>query len=477
MSYCPYCGAPVKEGASYCPSCNHPLLVNLYDRFERIIKPRMRESISENFSQVDEIESENEVENILYDERIESRIRELDELIRKKETYGEPIGDLLFEKAGLYFQKRDLSTASMILKTALSNFENEGNLLNEAIAHNELGLIQEDLGIYDDAIFHFQNAIDIFKELNDYSRLIKVYNNLANVYLILNDLEHSYEYYIRALEIAKKENLLLERIKTESNLVDVLIFLKKFNTARKILNKNLRYFKENSDAYGIALTLTKFGKLYYYLGKNHFDQAINSLKECLEIIDQIREKTTPYIIAHMEWECFLLLGKIYINLGYYDEAETYLIRSLEAIRTFEFGDSIKEGDVLESLGIIYLKKEQYHKSLEYYSLALEIYNKFGEDLKNAEINYKMGNIYFEFFKNYEKALDKFERSYELYRQLNDTKGMAECLHKLGDIFIAIGDINSAIKYFEEAKQAFQEIYDINSIELINEKIRSLTNDF
>ena len=116
----------------------------------------------------------------------------------------------------------------------------------------------------------------------------KVYNNIANVYYLLNDIEHSYEYYDKALKLAVKENLITEEIKTSSNLVEILFNLEDYDKIDKILNRNLEYFRQIGDPYGIIITLTKIGKLDYLIGPDKFNSSIKNLLEALEIVNRIK---------------------------------------------------------------------------------------------------------------------------------------------------------------------------------------------
>ena len=200
-------------------------------------------------------------------------------------------------------------------------------MLNVAIAHNEKGLIQEELGYFDNAIYQFERAIEILIELNDIKKLLQVYNNLANIYFVLKNLEKSYEYYQKAISLAKQEELFLEEIKTSSNLVDVLFFLKNYERIKDILRQNAIYFRQVGDILGIINTLTKYGKLYYHLGEEYYTKSKNSFVNALELINKIRNQISYQGKAQMEWECFLYLGIYHTYTQHYAVAEDQLLKS------------------------------------------------------------------------------------------------------------------------------------------------------
>jgi len=471
MKTCPYCGFQIEEHWSYCRNCNKPLIANLEDVLDRNVKFPYDEP---EIYHLDLEEEKDTFDNlVIKDEEVDQKIKKIDDALESKEVLGEPIpGSLLLEKSSLYYKKRDLSEALKNLELALKNFKEENDLLNTAICYNEIGIIQEDNGFFDQAIYDFNRSLEILKDLNDKSKIIKVLNNLGNVYFIIKDLEHSYNYYQEAFQLSQQENLIVDEIKSSSNLVEVLYLLHDYDRIKKILEKNSEFFKENEDVYGIIQTEIKYGKLYYIIGED-YDESSQHLTEALELIKKIEENISVYIKAKLEWECYLYLGKIYLLRDNRTKAEIFFIQSLEAVRIFEISDNIKEGEILENLANVYISKGDIERAIEYYDLAGEIFFKFGDNIKNAELKFKIGNIYLEFEEDTIKAINLFEKALDIYEDLGYIKESALILHKLGDIYLNKRMIENAILYFEKARTYYQKIKDEYSTELLNEKIKSL----
>ncbi|MFX1597439.1 MAG: tetratricopeptide repeat protein, partial [Promethearchaeota archaeon] len=164
MKTCPFCNTPIESHWSYCRNCNKPLITNLDDSLRKDLK------LTYDGQEVQHLDLEENGENfdsiIINDKEIEQRINEIDETLERKEVLGEAIpGGLILEKSSLYYKKRDLSNALKNLELAIKNFEKEKDLLNIAICHNEIGIIQEDYGFFDQAIYHFNRSLEILKEL------------------------------------------------------------------------------------------------------------------------------------------------------------------------------------------------------------------------------------------------------------------------------------------------------------------------
>ncbi len=480
MNYCPFCKKRVEDHWSFCRHCNKPLIVNIKKKFTEIREYPI-DGLTFN-SYEESIEEENYDFYIIKDDNIERKIQEIDKNLEQKETHGELVGSLLLEKSSLYYKKRDFSTALKILEMALKNFGEENDLLNIAISHNEIGLIQEELGFFDEAIYHFDRTLENLKELKDNNKIVQVYNNLGNAYYLIKDLENSYKYYQEALKLAEREKMLFEEVKSSSNLVEILFLLKDHDRIAKILARNSDYFRKNEDLNGIINTLIKYGKLYYFLGEDYYDQSYESFNDALSLIEKIKEDITTIIKARLEWECFLYLGKLNLLWDNDVDAEDYLLKSLESIRIYEIRDDLKQGVVLEALGNLYEIKGENNKAIDFYKLSSEIYYQFGDDPKIAEISTKIAQIYLDYLDNNSKAIEYYNNALKVFEKLNFSKEAAETLNQLGDIAVNKGLIEMALLDLEQAKNYYEDIKDEYNIKLLVEKIKSLKssnkfNDF
>lgn len=477
MKSCPYCKKEININWSYCHHCNKPLIVNLNKEIgKQKIESRDTNSISiydKKISTLSPLSQPYDLETISEDE-FDLKIQEIEKRIQQRVIFGESIGSLQLEKANLYYQKKDLVSSLKTLESAVNLFTDDNDFLNIAVSYNEIGLIHEETGFFDDAINLFEQAIEILKDLNDYKVIIQVYNNLANVYHHLENLEKSYEYYDKALKLAERENFALEEIKTSSNLVELLFLLKEYGKIERILKRNLEYFRYTNDNYGVIISLTKMGKLYYYMGESRYRQANQSLKDSLDLIT----KSGGYDLlmkAKLKWECYLYLGKLNLAQTNLESAEEYLHKSLETIRIIEEKNT-NECLILEPLAHLNEFNGEYTKAIKYYKICNDIYRKFGNDVRIAELKYKIAHIYLENSKDESEAIKFYEEALEIFEDLNYSRESAEILHKLGDIYLNSEIIELALEYFEKAKEFYQEYQDEYNLNLIMSKINSLINE-
>ncbi|MFO8019884.1 MAG: tetratricopeptide repeat protein [Promethearchaeia archaeon] len=461
---CPYCNKQVNPEWRFCKHCNKPLIVNL--------------KVSEKYTDSEKTEgfavTNTHQGNLFrtFDSESKDKLNALEDQIEGNLQKLEPIGSLLLEKAGIYYNNRDFSNSLKILKEALEAFQEEKNRLKIAITHNQIGLILEEKGFYDEAIYHFDDSLKILKQLQENAKLIKVYNNIANAYYLIQDIEQAYSYYKKALNLAKKEDLMDDVIKTNSNLAEILIILNQFEEADQRLQQNLRYFQNTNEIYGMVNTYNKLGKLYFLKNTRDYETSISFLNKALNLIEQIQEKISPYMKAELEWESYFYLGKTYLKKQEIKKAENHLFLSLDAVRTYHPRESINEALVLETLAKVYEIKEEFSKSIEYYTLANKIFSKFGQDEKKAKGTYKIGQIYLELSK-LDKALRKFENALQLYEELEYIKQVADIHHAIGKIYLKENLVDLAISSFREAQHYYKEIQDVYHVDLLKEKINSL----
>jgi len=465
MNKCPFCRSPIEISWSYCRSCKN--IDILYNNRVRPI-PDGTSIYSNDFGE----EEEHFDVTIIDDETIEYELSQLEIQLTDSERIGKNMGNLLLKKASLYYKKRDFPKALKNLELALDNFKEEENIMNLIITHNEIGLIHEETGFFDQAIYHFDRALSFIEEIDDDIKKIQVLNNIGNVYHLINDLENANKYYQKALTLADSENLELEAIKTASNMVEILLSLEDFDRVKKILKRNLDFFIQTDDIYGVIQTRTKYGKMFYHLGEEYYDQSFSSLTSALELVDGIKNQISIFVRKKLEWECFLYLGYLHTlwdNL----EAEDYLLKSLEAVRTFEIQENVKEGIVLEAIAKFYSLKGEDRKAIDYFGYSKDIYQKFGDKLKIAEMKYQVAKIFQEYIQDNQKAIQYYEEALEIYENFNKSKIAADIHDKLGDLALSNFEYDLALSNFEIAKKLYAELEDEYNKAIIDGKINSL----
>jgi CHAT domain-containing protein len=222
-----------------------------------------------------------------------------------------------FKKAYIYLNQM------LLMKDSLTE-------RNKVAIFNRLGMINNDLGKYDNAILYFKKAKDIFIKYygEDYSILSLVYNNMAISYKMKSDYEKSLEYYSIALNKLKCSSLTMKE---------------------KLLEKSKIYLN--------------IGNLYLETGD--YKQAVLSLEKSLHL-------KLKYGFEGLE-NVYWYLAKTYENLREEDANKYYI----KCITTFGENKKIKNiynsALLFKDYATFLLKTNQRETALKYYIKSLQIH--------------------------------------------------------------------------------------------------------
>lgn len=203
-------------------------------------------------------------------------------------------------------------------------------------------------------------------------------------------------------------------------------------------------------------------------------------------------------------QMFDLTGRIYMNLGQYEQAETLLQRGLEIRQNIYETGHAEISKSLHNVGVLYWNRGQYHTAEEYlreaFQLKEEIYTGQNEslaatmtalaivlkELRNFEeaeplyrdalamnlelfgeihesVAYSLNNLgnYLESIGEYQQAEEHYQKSLDIYIELYGENHplVAGRLNNLGGLQLINGDIREAKRYHEEALRIRQSIFN------------------
>lgn len=395
----------------------------------------------------------------------DSEIRALRERINYANDNEEPTGYFMIKLANILIEK-SLSTNEALnyLESAEDEFKATEDSWGLAITRNELGLFYEERGDFMTALNNFESSLKLLEELDDSVSQIKIINNIGNVYLKMKEYDTAFSNYKKAYNISRSINFQFGIISSLNNTIDVLLFLHNYKLANDVLKGNLDYFTRTGNNFGISITYSKFGKLYYAQGQNYYDLSMKFFENAVEI------KTSGGYHKEMI-DDLIFIAKIHSESGSVNLAENFLLQGLNTARTFDLSE--REGEIYNLLGEIFELSENFDEMNNYYNLALENYKDFGKDEKIVELIEKLAKIELKYFNNNEKSLHLEHDVLDIYRNQGYQKMVAETLLRISDIHLDLGDEKSAIECLTEARHIYEDLLDEFTAELIKEKLNSL----
>lgn len=244
--------------------------------------------------------------------------------------------------------------------------------------------------------------------VNDSINLSKVYRYRAGFFKNTQVYDSSFYYYLKAEKIFLKLN-------------------DKINYANILFNKGIVQHKVN-DYFGAELSLSK--AYYIFKDSNDKDKLYGTLNQ---------------------------LGLVCNELKEYDRAADYHLKALETVRDFKLqSEEHQEAVCYNNLGYLYLKQKKYKEASDNFESALKDKKILGDDpeLYSSLID---NLAYCRMQLNDNNQLPKlFFDALEVRKKLDNYTIIVGSYIHLSEYYQKINDINSAIKYSNEALRVARE---------------------
>lgn len=305
-----------------------------------------------------------------------------------------------------------------LLTSKKYNFDQE-----HADSYLRLGRLHLNIGRYDSARHCIEKALEVYKIIPDKNGISYCFKDLGNVYVETGDLEKSFDFYTKGLNLARQ------------NKYDELI----------------------------GLFINNIGLIY--LKQEHFDRA----QEHFEESASLSKKGYSHALAINN------IGVVKQKQERYDEAIKYYHRSLEECHALE--DEYCALSPLSGLGAVYLAQNNFEKALEANEHIIKLQEKLGLT-KDLLVSYnRMGLIYGE-TEAYYLAIFYFNKSLKIARHLNS--GHIHFIHaNLSNAYESNNQYREALKHnilFYKIKDSISSVdYKIRTDELLK-KYESAKNE-
>lgn len=285
----------------------------------------------------------------------------------------------------------ELATHSLNLAKKISD--------NHFVAESEnlIGVIQRNLGNYNQALVYHLRALKTAEEANDSIQLGFSYNNIGVIYRQRNNLNLATENVIHALRVFEAINHLDGMAFANLTLGTIFAFQKNYASS-------LVYYQ-------YALNIRE-------VQKNENEKA----------------RTLDHIAA------------VYLSIGKYDEAlKSY--QSLEKIY-IKGNDKRGLGDCWIGIGKIYSVKKENKKAIDYFTKALTVFKEldYKEEIviaaRNLGLTYTKSN-------NPAAGFPLINQALSIAYKINSPKLISESLHSTAEYYELIGQLDSAMLYLKQ----------------------------
>jgi signal transduction histidine kinase len=239
------------------------------------------------------------------------------------------------------------SNPALALKLAsfsLNLAEKNSNSHFMAESENLIGVIERNLGDYNQALVHHLRALKIAGEANDSIQLGFSYNNIGVIYRQRNNLNLATENVIHALRVFEAINHLDGMAFANIALGTIFTIQKNYSNALSYYQYALNIREVQGNQNEKARTLDHIAAVYLYMGK--FDEALKAYQSLEKIYLKGNDKRGL-------GDCWMGIGKIYSVEKKESRAAEYFAKALKLYRELNY----KEEIVLaaQNLGLTYTK--------------------------------------------------------------------------------------------------------------------------
>ena len=203
--------------------------------------------------------------------------------------------------------------------------------------------------------------------------------------------------------------------------------------------------------YGIAISLSNTGQLYYYA--KDFVLATDYLMKALIALDGDE-------VHDMTGYLYRRYANAAHRAGQNDEARKAFHESMRVFSSKD--DSLGMAYALSSIGLFFLRAAQYDSALVYYPVAEKYYRAFGNMSRTAGMINSTGVAYYR-LGSYEKALRYYLESAAIRERIDDKLGLSRVLNNLGKTYQDMGNLSDAGKYYQKGLDIAMEAGHIGVI--------------
>jgi len=243
---------------------------------------------------------------------------------------------------------------------AMQVFENMNFIKGIASSSINIGVLNYDKGKYEDAINYYRKAIVFSIQTNNIINTASGYNNIGICYKMLNQLDSSLFYALKALEVRKKfAGIELKRALSTSysNLAILYMALKDYPTAEKYYFLTLNELEGLDDNTGRVECLNNIGD--YYIETGHVTKGIDYLNQAEALA--LKEKLTPELV------------NIYYNFSIaYKKKENYKLSGEYLEKYILIKDSLDNVHNREMVEDMQVKYDTEKKELQIKNQSIEI---------------------------------------------------------------------------------------------------------
>lgn len=362
----------------------------------------------------------------------------------------DPTGSLNDRVSEQYFSG-DFAGALATLTELAETYRSQENWAMLGEVWNGTGLVQEQLGNWDEALTAYQSALETYQQLqaSDFnaSKLgeARTLNNMGGVYTALEQPEAALGFLERALVLFRELDTAAEEAITLTNVGGLYAAMGRASDGIAAFQQALGLHQEQNNQEGQIVALDRLSTLYAQMGA--IPEAVRILEQGSTVAIAAADPTTAAAFLSR-------LGEVHTATGNREAAVAAYKSAIEQLSNSELiGLQLQ---LVLQLAAVQADSGQIDPALDQYQVALALLE--GEDapLQEGELWMQMALLQLQ-EQRWNEARTSFETALTLIQPLGVPLAEGQVLRGLGTIALEEGDLQGARSSLEQALERQRSI--------------------
>ena len=348
-------------------------------------------------------------------------------------------------------RKTDRHKAMDFARQAFTLSSEAKYLPGKALAKKNEGICWFFIGNNDSAIVCYKQALDIFIKTGDKKGISACYNNLGLISQETGRYDEALKFFEHSVEMDTKLHDQIGVALTKENMVSICIYQGDAKAALKLANECIAIYTAQAYKPGLMAGFCNRGSGFAYL--KQYDNAIRDFNKALNMAIELNDRYYEIMVSSN-------LGQTYWFMKKPEIAMKYLENALEM--NDEADDAYTIDKTLSTMAEIFTSRKEYVKSIEILQKLL----KRNEDTKNirqaAEVMTAIGRNLIE-LNEMDKAVGYLAKSLQITVKINARYEMLENYRNLAYANAILHNFEIADSMQDLFAQTYSRLYNSDSI--------------
>lgn len=307
---------------------------------------------------------------------------------------------------------------------------------------------------YNEAKLLAEQATTLSEKINTNWARYEAYKLQSYLSNLRGDFTTALRFDKARLSVAISSNDSTDLANTLNFLGDDYLGLGEYDEAYYYFTQSFKISRAIHDSIQNAVALHNVGRVFKELGQ--YDIAMNHLELSKKLSEKINDLDGP---AYTYYE----LGDIYLRKGKFKDAEEEFLKALSITRQREI--IILEPEIISRMAKLYLRQEEFSKSLAYYDTVQMLHTKTQNEFGLAESILGKGRVFLQ-QGSFDEATNLILEALNIGKRINARTLEIDCYRALSTLYEERQDYKNALAYTKQSKALQDSLFSQDMVQKI-----------